>query len=81
MDLKKFALALAKQAGEIIRKDFKFGMKKQWKGNNTPVTQTDIAINKLVISQVKKYFQITEYWVRKRVIILKIRNICGSVIR
>lgn len=32
------------------------GMKKQWKANETPVTKTDIAINKMVIDGVKKNF-------------------------
>lgn len=31
-------------------------MKKNWKENGTPITKTDIAINKMVIDGVKKYF-------------------------
>ena len=56
MVYRKFAIDLAKEAGKIISRNFKFGMKKQWKADHTPVTKTDIAINKLVIAKVKKYF-------------------------
>ncbi len=56
MDYKKFAIDIAKRSGEIIRREFKHGMEKKWKNNETPVTKTDIAINKLVIAGVKKYF-------------------------
>lgn len=56
MIYKKFAIGLAKQAGVVMRRDFKFGMKKHWKGDDTPVTETDLKINRLVINQVKKHF-------------------------
>lgn len=56
MTYKKFAIDIAKQAGKVIRANFKQGMKKDWKGNGTPVTKTDTAINKMVIAGVKKYF-------------------------
>jgi fructose-1,6-bisphosphatase/inositol monophosphatase family enzyme len=56
MDYKAFCTLLARQAGAVIKKNFRGGMKKDWKQNETPVTKTDIAINKLVISRVKKYF-------------------------
>ncbi len=49
-------IGLAKQAGIIMRKNFAIGMKKEWKGDNTPVTVTDKAINKLVIQEIKKNF-------------------------
>ncbi len=56
MDYKEFAINLAKEAGEIIKKNFKLGMKKEWKSDNTPVTETDFKINRLVIDSVKKHF-------------------------
>lgn len=56
MTYREFCEKLAKEAGKVIAKNFSTGMKKQWKGNDTPVTKTDIAVNKLVISFVKKYF-------------------------
>ncbi len=56
MTYKNFAISLAKEAVAEIRKNFGLAMKKTWKDNDTPVTKTDIAINKKVISQVKKYF-------------------------
>jgi len=56
MEYKTFAINLANQAGKIMRANFNLGMKKEWKKDFTPVTATDIKINKLVINQVKKYF-------------------------
>lgn len=56
MTYKTFALKIARQAGKIIKRDFQIGMHKEWKADGSPVTKTDKAVNKLVISQVKKYF-------------------------
>lgn len=50
-----FAKALALKAGEIIRTNFSHS-KSTIKSNLTPVTETDIAISKLVISEVKQHF-------------------------
>lgn len=55
-DYKRFAITLAEQAGEIIRKHFTLGMKKEWKADNTPLTETDLVINQLVIDLVKQRF-------------------------
>ncbi|PIR96050.1 MAG: hypothetical protein COT92_03185 [Candidatus Doudnabacteria bacterium CG10_big_fil_rev_8_21_14_0_10_42_18] len=52
----KFLIQIAKDAGKIIKKNFAGGMTKNWKGEDTPVTKTDIAVNKLVIKKIKKYF-------------------------
>ncbi len=52
----KFLLKLAKDSGKIIRKNFSKGMVKSWKKDDTPVTKTDIAVNKLVIKNVEKFF-------------------------
>jgi fructose-1,6-bisphosphatase/inositol monophosphatase family enzyme len=56
MTYKKFALNMARQAGKLMRKNFRLGMEKQLKDDGSPVTQTDLAINDLLISQVEKYF-------------------------
>lgn len=53
---KSFSLSLARQAGAIIRQNFMLGMKKEWKSDDSPVTQTDFVINQLVIDSVKKKF-------------------------
>ena len=55
-DYKPFAFGLAKKAGQIIKTNFTLWMGKQWKSDNTPVTETDLVINKLVIDSVKKEF-------------------------
>ena len=56
MTYEEFAKQLAQKAGEIMKNNFSHGMKKELKRDKSPVTTTDIAINKLVISEVKKYF-------------------------
>ncbi len=56
MEYKTFALELAKEAGRIIKTNFSLGMKKEWKADNTPLTETDLKINQLVIDSVKKEF-------------------------
>jgi fructose-1,6-bisphosphatase/inositol monophosphatase family enzyme len=55
-DYKMFAVDLAYRAGEIIKKNFVLGMRKDWKSDGTPVTETDLVINQLVINSVKKEF-------------------------
>lgn len=56
MTYKKFATNIAREAGKIIRKNFSLGMNRIIKKDGSPVTKTDLAINKLVVDQVKKYF-------------------------
>lgn len=55
----KFAKDLAKKAGKIILKNFTHSTI-SIKENFTPVTETDKAISKLVISEVKKNFPLHE---------------------
>lgn len=55
-DYKTFATDIALQAGEVIRRNFELGMKKEWKSDGSPVTKTDITINQMVIDSVKKTF-------------------------
>ena len=47
------ALELAKQSGEIMRTNFVRNMKKEWKGDGTPVTATDLEINILILKEIK----------------------------
>ena len=53
---RKFAVSLALKAGGIMKKNFKTGMAKEWKEDNSPLTATDLAINDLIISEVRKQF-------------------------
>lgn len=53
---KTIALDLAEKAGELMRKNFSFETKKTWKKDNTPLTETDTAINRLVIETLSKNF-------------------------
>jgi len=50
------ACALARQAGDIMLKNIKLGMTKEWKEDNTPLTVSDTTINELVISTISKEF-------------------------
>ncbi len=50
------ALDIAKQSGEIIRTNFVRNMKKEWKGDDTPVTETDHTINALVLNEIKNRY-------------------------
>lgn len=47
------ALDLAKKAGKVMRKNFRLSMKKEWKDERSPVTETDIAINDMVLKEIK----------------------------
>lgn len=47
------AIALAKSAGEIMRANFGLNMKKEWKADHSPVTQTDLDINEMVLREIK----------------------------
>ena len=53
---KEFAINLAKEAGGIMRANFSLNMKKEWKEDVSPVTDTDITINDLVINSVKESY-------------------------
>ena len=47
---------LAKKAGTVMRKNFTSHMKKEWKHDNTPVTETDLLINDLVLKEIKSRY-------------------------
>lgn len=55
-DYRNFAVKLAKKSGKIIKKNFVYGMEKERKEDGSPVTKTDLAINRLVIEEIKKEF-------------------------
>ena len=55
----EFAKGLAREAGKIMRENFSassVGMKREWKDDNTPLTITDTAINKLVLDAIEKNY-------------------------
>lgn len=52
----KFAKELAYLAGGMIKQGFTLGMKKEWKDDNSPVTDTDKAVNHYVIQRVKEEY-------------------------
>lgn len=56
MEYKHFAINIAKKAGGIILENFKMGMKKEWKKDETPVTLTDRKINNMVSGAINKNF-------------------------
>lgn len=56
IEYNKFAEDMAHRAGNIIRDNFSLNMAKNWKGDNTPVTESDLAINTLLLKGVKDNF-------------------------
>jgi myo-inositol-1(or 4)-monophosphatase len=50
------AVELAEKSGRIMRKNFGLAMKKEWKDHRSPVTETDLAINALVLKTIKGKF-------------------------
>jgi myo-inositol-1(or 4)-monophosphatase len=53
---KQFALNLAAQAGKLMLDNFRMGMSKVTKNDLTPVTEVDLAINSLLVSEVQANF-------------------------
>lgn len=53
---KNFAVKLARQAGQMMLEHFTLGSQVNFKEGYSPVTETDIKINTLVIEEVKKQF-------------------------
>lgn len=53
---KKVAIGLAYQAGKIMRKNFVLKAEKTWKSDNTPLTKTDLTVNKLVLNVLSQNF-------------------------
>lgn len=56
MTYEQFAKQLASDAGEEIRKNFQLNGDREWKEDGSPVTKTDMAINKMVIERVAQTF-------------------------
>ena len=53
---KDFALDVARDAGAIMKQNFIMGMKKEWKSDHTPLTETDTKIHELVaVAIARKY--------------------------
>jgi len=55
-EFKNFAEDFVRRAGKIMLENFELGMKRDWKSDNTPVTEADLAINSLLIKEVKEQF-------------------------
>lgn len=55
-EYKQFAESFARRAGAIIKENFTLGMAKEWKSDNTPVTETDYLINSMLIKEVRNNF-------------------------
>ena len=53
---KNFALDLSRKAGEIMKKNFSLNMIKELKADKTFVTETDLAINSMVLEAVHEAF-------------------------
>lgn len=51
-----FALDLARDAGAIMKQNFMMGMKKEWKADTTPLTETDTKIHMLVADAIAREF-------------------------
>ncbi|MFA6254711.1 MAG: inositol monophosphatase [Patescibacteria group bacterium] len=55
-DLKKFILHIAQESAKITRKGF-FGKREvTWKPDNSPLTKTDLRVNKYLYNQIRRYF-------------------------
>lgn len=61
-EYQKFAKEFALRAGKIIRENFGLQMKKEWKSDSTPVTETDLKINALLIEEITKRFPTHSIW-------------------
>lgn len=58
---KDFATSVALKAGKIMKQNFTAGINvggihKEWKEDNSPLTETDLAVNNLVIEEVRRNF-------------------------
>ncbi len=55
-DFLPFALQLARDSGGIMKQNFILGMKKEWKADHSSLTETDMAIHRLVEASIKRDF-------------------------
>ncbi len=53
---KKDAIDLAYKAGDIMRKYFTLGIKKEWKEDSSPVTEADTTINAVVLEDLRRAY-------------------------
>jgi fructose-1,6-bisphosphatase/inositol monophosphatase family enzyme len=51
-----FAKKMATDAGQIMSSNFGLSAKATWKADNTPLTETDTAVNQLVIDRIQEAF-------------------------
>ena len=51
-----FALDLAREAGAVMKQNFMMGMKKEWKSDSTPLTETDTKIHQLVAASIAREY-------------------------
>jgi len=51
-----FAISIAKEAGALMRKNFKMDRKIEFKDDNTEITETDLAINDLVLKKIREHY-------------------------
>lgn len=51
-----FAVALAKEAGALMKTNFTLGMRKEWKDDHSPLTLTDTTINNMVLAATQKAY-------------------------
>jgi myo-inositol-1(or 4)-monophosphatase len=52
----ELAIALAEEAGAVMRKNFSLGMHAEWKEDESPLTATDLSINDLVVQGISKKY-------------------------
>jgi len=52
----QLAEGLVRRAGDYIRASFSEGYETSWKADNTPVTSMDIAVNAMVIDEIKRAY-------------------------
>ncbi len=49
-----YLIKLAKEAGQMISDDFRLGMERELKEDTTPITKTDVSINRLVLDRLER---------------------------
>jgi fructose-1,6-bisphosphatase/inositol monophosphatase family enzyme len=55
-EYKKFAINMARVAGEIMKKYFSIGMDRMEKEDTSPVTKADLEINSLLVKEISRLF-------------------------
>lgn len=55
-NFEEFAKDIARRAGEVMMDNFSLEVEKNWKEDNSPVTETDLKVNKMLIEEVRKNY-------------------------